>query len=466
MKKGFFDRRIPTVFALLLLVGGIATTMLLLNQGVFTITRATPEEEPKNVTITNISDTTFTVAFTTLQKTVAAVSIVVDGQEQLLFDNRDGDTRNAYYSHMITVKDVKPTSNYGYKILSNGTSYPEGDDLFQARTIGETTGVPGNTSMKGIVVLPNGEVGSDTLILIAPSEGATASVMTDEKGEYVISANLLKTADGASYLDTSNNIPLTIRAIQQNNESTIETAFTPSGTIPPISLSQNYEFIASPEEELLATPSSLFTEPDPNISNTLQIFVPTSNQTFVDARPQLRGTAPAGGIVRISIDGRSAAQLRASPNGNWSFRSGAPLTSGSHTVSVTSGGRTATQSFSVFSSGSQIAQTATPSATLTPTRTATPITTLSPSPTAVALSPTTAILSPTATPIPTPTGVTVTSIPIGAPTGTVISPTISPTTFVPTKIPLPPAGNESYSILLTGAAVLFIVTGSILFFMM
>lgn len=467
MKKGFFDRRIPTVFALFLLLGGIAVTMLLINQGVFTVTQASPEVEPRNVTVTNISDSSFTVAFTTLQETVAAVSITIDGEEKLLFDDRDTDTRNAYYSHMITVKNLKPNSNYGYKILSNGTTYPEDDTLFQAVTSGKISDTPEETSMQGKVILPSGEAGSDTLVLVTPTDGAVASIVTDQNGEYVIPARLLKSADGSAYLDISDPIPLSIRALQGENESTIETQFVPNSIIPPISLSQNYEFIASLEEELTATPSSLFEEPDPQISNSLSIRTPREDEILVDTRPQIRGTAPAGGIVRVLIDGKNAAQLRASPNGNWSFRPSTPLTAGEHTTSVVSGGRTVTQNFSVFSSGSQIAQTATPSASISPTRTATPAVTAPPSPTGIlALSPTiTTPISPTVTAIPSPTGITVTSIPIGAPSAAV-SPTIQPTTFVPTKIPLPPAGNESYSILLTGVAVLFIVTGSILFFIL
>lgn len=462
MKKSIFDKRIPTTLALFLLVIGIGVTMLLVNQGVFIVTRASPEQTPQNVTVTNITPHSFTVSFTTLEKTVAAVSVVVNGEERLLFDNRDNDQKNAYYSHEITVSNLQPNSNYGYKILSNGASFPEGEDLFQALTFTEISGTPGETTMTGSVILPNGEPGSDTLLLITPEEGATASVVTSGHGTFTLPAKLLKNASGTSYLDTSKQVPLIIKVIRQNTESIIETVFTADGKIPPISLSQNYQFIAEVDEKFVATPSSLFEEPDPNISNTLSIISPRDNEVLVDNRPQLRGTAPAGSVVRILLDGKNAAQVRASPNGNWSFRPSVPLPPGDHTVSAVSG-RTVSQEFSIFSSGSQIAQSATPSATLTPTSGITPTLTIPPT---VVLSPTT-IISPTTPPtsIPTPSGITVTSIPIGAPTGGALTPTIAPTTFVPTKIPLPPAGNESLSILLTGAAVLFIVTGSILFFL-
>lgn len=457
MKKGFFDRRIPTVFALFLLIGGIATTMLLINQGIFTITRATPDQEPQNVSVTNRTGSSFTVAFTTHEKTVSAISLTIDGTETLLFDDRDGDEKKAYFSHEITIPDLKPNNNYGYKILSNGTAYPESDELFQGKTSEKISEKPEDASMQGKILLPDGSKGSDTLILITPTDGMLTSVVTDNDGNYSIPARLLKTSDGRKYLDTSEHINIQIQALQKNLTSTITTTFIPNGSIPPISLSENYEFIADINEQLLATPSSLFKEPDPNISNTLQVLSPKENETFIDARPQFRGTAPAGSIVRIAIDGKNAAQLRSSPNGNWSFRSSAPLSTGDHTISVTSGGRSVKQEFSVFSSGSQIAETATPSATLTPsTPTPTPTESVTVSPTA----------EPLTTVTPTPTGITVTSIPVGAPNETLTPASPTPTSFVPTKIPLPPTGTTEQGILLTGAALLFIVAGSVLFFVL
>lgn len=460
MKKGFFDRRIPTTLALFLLLGGIAITMLLVNQGVFTVTQATPEQEPKNVTVTNVTENSFSVAFITLEKTVAAVSLNVDGKEMLLFDDRDSDEKKAYYSHIITVNNLQPNSNYGYKILSNGTSYPETDELFQAKTGGKISKKPEDVSMKGSVLLPDGSEASDTLILITPQDGTIASAVTDTNGSYTIPASLLKNASGTNYLNPNNTIQIQIQALQKNLSSIIDASFIPKSILPPISLSENYEFIADIGDVILATPSSLFKQPDAKISNTLQILAPKNKEALVDSRPQIQGTAPAGSLIRITIDGKNSAQLRSSPNGNWSFRSSVPLAAGDHTISVTSGGRSVKQEFSVFSSGSQIAETATPSATLapssSPSQSPTPTITLTETP-----SP-----EPTLVQSPTPIGIAVTSIPIGAPTEAIISNSPTPTTFVPTKIPLPPTGTTEQSILLTGAALLFIVTGSVLFFIL
>lgn len=471
MKKSFFDRRIPTLFALFLLVGGLTVTLFLLNQTTFVTTFANPALEPKNVTVTNISDTSVTIAFTTQEKSVAAISSPTLGAENLLFDNRDATEKKAYYSHQITIPNLSENSEVTYKILSGGKTYPEDEsEFFTARTSSKIFGIPSSSSMKGVVILPDSTPASDTLILVTPEKGSVISAITNDKGEYEIPALLLKNLSATSYLNIEDSILLSIQALFKELQSDVSMVFIPNGTVPLISLSQNYQFIAETNEEFTATPSSLFTEPDAQISNKVQILSPSKDQSFIDAQPQLRGTAVPNAIVKIYIDGnKNTAQVRSSPNGNWSYRPSIPLAVGEHIVAIESVNlagvvQRVTQSFSIFASGTQIAQSATPSATLTitptsgpttsPTTTLTPTTEISPS---ITIGPTTS---------PTPTTISVTSIPIGAPTEAVVSTTPNPTSFVPTKIPLPPTGITEQSIALTALGILFIVAGSVLFFVL
>src|SRR3989338_10682753 len=75
MRKGLWSKRIPTFFAFLLLFISIWVTSFLIQKGVIFVGRATPEKSPREVLISNITDSSFTVTFQTLAKTVAAVSI-------------------------------------------------------------------------------------------------------------------------------------------------------------------------------------------------------------------------------------------------------------------------------------------------------------------------------------------------------------------------------------------------------
>ena len=55
MKKGLWQKRIPTVAAILLLFGSIWVTTLLIQKQILFIGRATPDKTPQNIVISNIS---------------------------------------------------------------------------------------------------------------------------------------------------------------------------------------------------------------------------------------------------------------------------------------------------------------------------------------------------------------------------------------------------------------------------
>ena len=136
-------------------------------------------------------------------------------------------------------------------------------------------------------------------------------------------------------------------------------------------------------------------------------------------------------------------------NGRWTYRPKTPLSPGLHTITITTKDRfgilrSITQSFTVFASGTQVVQSATPSAT--PTITSTPTQT----PTVVP----TIISTPTPTPtiLVTPTPI-ITVIPTAIPTPIITRPPVSP----------PPAPGSS-TLMITGIiGTLTIIVGMLLF---
>ena len=139
-------------------------------------------------------------------------------------------------------------------------------------------------------------------------------------------------------------------------------------------------------------------------------------------------------------------------NGSWSFRPSVPLSPGEHTITIETQDnfgilKTISQKFTVFASGAQVAESATPSAT--PAITITPTTTQAITPTV--------FISPSATPL-------ITQIPTIAPTVVVtIPPTIPPIT-IPITTPAPP--GSSSSLILTSISIILIFTGSVLLFLL
>ncbi len=161
MKKGLFNRRIPTLFALLGLIVVIAISTVLIQSGVFYVGKAAQDGIPRNVFITNVTDTSFTVVFTTtaLSEAVITMNEVQTGNSVTL-DDRDkkSGAKNKYYSHHITIQNLKPTIKYSFKILSLGKEYTSPEYV---ATTGQPISLPppAQNPLFGTVLLPEGGTG-------------------------------------------------------------------------------------------------------------------------------------------------------------------------------------------------------------------------------------------------------------------------------------------------------------------
>lgn len=100
-------------------------------------------------------------------------------------------------------------------------------------------------------------------------------------------------------------------------------------------------------------------------SSAVRVESPANNASVTDDQPTLRGKAPAGSTVTITIySDPITATVTADANGNWSYTPTTPLSDGPHNVvaSVLVAGQTqsATSSFVVAAGGGSSTQSATP----------------------------------------------------------------------------------------------------------
>lgn len=474
MKKSLWNRRIPTVLAFALIFASVWVTSALIQSGVLTTGRASLDTSPQNITITNITDTSFTVAFSTTQQVAAGVTLD-DFGGTLLLDDRDKPTGNQkpYYAHHVTVPNLKPNTEYQFSIISNAETILDNGKKFSVKTANPISQKPFDQKpLFGKILLPDGNNSGDTLIFVEIEGGQKISAVTKTNGEYIIPTNSIRTTNLSAYLQLQDSTKIILNAFRKDLKSSLTLLYKNASSIPPITLSQSYNFADSLFQPQ-ASESSLLTVPQkPNIRGEVRITSPANKASLVDPRPTFRGTALAQKAVQItiSINANIKTTVTADRNGIWSFRPQAALAAGDHTITVQaqdSSGivRQVQQTFTIFSSGTQVQQTATPSATPIPTAvpTAAPTTI----PTAIPTpSPTLApgiTAAPTATPTAVPTAIP-TAIPTVAPTLTtppvvVISP--SPVAQVP-----PPVSGSGTTMLLTFVSILFILTGASLLFIL
>ena len=409
------NKRIPTLFGLLAIVAGIAITSFLTKTGVNFIGQASPSDEPKNVQISNVTDTSFTASYTTDGKVFGSLSV---GQNASLgttvLDDRDK-TLTAHNTHVMTVKNLNPQTSYLFSIISGQNTYLKNGVLYDVKT-GPPLDLSLSTerrNLSGKIVMPDGSNGSNKVIYLNIAGAQTLSTLTKLDGSYNLPLNSIKTANLASYYDLLPEEVAKLSIFGNSVSSQASIRIVDISDVPTITLSKNYDFTISnsPLQDSTATPSAnqVFPSTAPSSSNTTpQILTPKKDQGFSDDQPLFKGKATPNGDVEISIhsDGNISARVVADHNGNWNYRPDTSLTPGTHTITIKTKDsfgilKTITQQFTVYASGSQVRESATPSATLTPiptpTLTITPVATITP----------TEIITPSQTPTSTPTPTTI-----------------------------------------------------------
>lgn len=424
MNHSLWNKKIPTLLALVVIVFGVLVTTYLVESGVIYTGRASQSTTPQEIVISNITENSFTVSYTTTQDTPGLVSFGKDatlGQNAL--DERDtrADSFSSYISHHITVKNLEPSTIYYFSIVNGGSTYLNNGAPYQTTTAPQlSTSQTAQKNLQGVVILSNGEKVTDGLVYLSSPNSQDISTRI-QNGEYVLDLSKLRNKKLDSFFQISDTTTFTMKAIGKDGQSQI-TLFAKNPSVPTITLSQNYDFTIS--EDPLTQPLSSQIGGLPQAlqstqtTGTPQITVPKKNEEFIDQRPQFKGTAVALATVSITIqDENIVTQVKADSSGNWVYRPTRTLVPGSHTITVSAKDstgivRSVIQSFTIFSLGSRVAQTATPSAspTLTITASPTPILTVAPTPTIVV--PT---LLPTSTPILFPTPTTVIPSKINAP---------------------------------------------------
>lgn len=430
MRNDFWNKRIPTLLGIFIITIGIGITSILVKNGVIVIGRAAGGEIPQNIRISNIQDSSFTVSYATTQSNFGSISFGRDKtMGKIALDDRDQSTGivKPYGTHHITIKNLEPQTKYLFSIVSGQTTFQNtenSDNPFEVIT-GPIlkTPPPSQQPMAGKIIMANGSSPSEVIVYINIQNAQVISTLVKSDGNYILPLNNLLKQDHTGFFPLSETTIIQMLVVGVSEESNIKLLANQINPVPIITLSKNYDFISSTspvatsEASLNSTKTSFPSfSINPKENTTPQIIAPKKDEKFSDQQPQFSGSASPGAKIKIIIhsDENIQTQVVVDQNGRWTYRPDSKLSPGEHTVSIIAPDqfgilKTISQTFTVYAAGTQVNESATPSATptlaLTPTVIATASITISPTPSSTP--------TPTLTPIPTPTSA-------------IINPTISP----------------------------------------
>lgn len=377
MKK-LFNTRIPTVLGIILVILGIPLTTFLIKNQTALKSKASNSEKPQNVKVTNISDRSFTITYQTDAPATGSISY---GRNKKLGESEleDLDKEKGSFSpkkiHSMSVKKLTPATKYYLVIISGTSTFLNNGVPFEATTGSNISSASAKRNdMKGKIVLPDGNFPSEALVYLNAENSQLLSSTVDKNGMFRFSLKELRTDDLSSYFNVQDNTVFKISATNGSLKSSALSSLSQTGSIPTITLSNDYDFTQEPS--LVASKSGEspgFPSISPSKISKPEILSPKKNQSFTEQKPQFRGTSLPNEKVEITIhsDENIQTQVTTDNNGNWTYRPLNNLSPGVHTITIKtrdSSGilTTVMQSFTVFAAGSQVSESATPSVTPTP----------------------------------------------------------------------------------------------------
>ncbi|OGH05432.1 MAG: hypothetical protein A2W22_02625 [Candidatus Levybacteria bacterium RBG_16_35_11] len=436
MKNTIWEKRIPTLLGIFFILIGIGLTSLLVRQGIIFIGKAAPALSPKQVSVTNVTDSSLTVSYLTDENTVGSVNYGKDQKfGQIARDDRDQENNSLTPRkiHNITLRNLSPMTKYYFSITNGEENYLNGELPYNAQTGQVISEVPPEqVPISGKAITAKGTAPKEALIFASLDGSQKISTLLKGDGSYIIPLNSLRTADFSTYFDFSKPT-ITMEIIGDDFTKSVVITSIGQNPIPTVTLSKDYDFslgsepIATDSGEMQALSNLSTTQAEEE--NKVTIETPVENANFTDSRPIFSGTSTPNEKVTITINSDEPIEVTVTADsaGNWTYRPDQELPPGQHTITISSKDSTGatrfiTRSFIVYASGTQIADATPPPPSISPSPPeVSPSPTLAPSPTPTVFPTATLAPSPTPTNAPTPS-LSLSPTPIGSPTPTLAPP--------------------------------------------
>lgn len=403
-------RRIPTILGLFIILISIGAGVIAFHQGSSWLLRAEPETIPKQVKITNITDSGFAVSWTTDSQTTGFVKY--GSEEKLTFTaNDDQDqisgTTGKYFTHYFTLQNLSPTTNYSFKLGSAGKVFDNNGQPYEITTAPTIkTPSPPSDVANGTIMKANGSPVSGAIVYLSLANTTPQSALTKTSGSWVIPLNLARSDNLGDYAAYDKDASIEDILVQGGAEGTATAVATTryDSPLPTITLGQNFDF-RKPQAEvsLEETPpaASKFTFGELSTPSAeleiVTITSPAEGEVVNTTKPAVLGTGPAGESLTITIKSPATSGTTVvDEDGDWQWDPPENLEPGEHTVTASYTDEEGkvhfiSRFFTVLAAGeselpaieSTPSATPTPSGTPSPTKTPTPTPTISPTPTPV-----------------------------------------------------------------------------------
>lgn len=391
--------KLPTIIGIIVLIGGLAAGVLLIQYRQIFKLGASPDTTPQDVKVTNISDKSFTVSWITDKPTVGYLNFGETGSPDQTARDTESIAKNI---HQVIVLAAKPSTNYFFKINSDGVEMDNSGIPWKTKTGPAILAQPDSKIISGAVMTAGGRPAGGILVYVNASGMSPISTRTSAGGTWIIPIGTARTSDLAAPINLASN-PLLEIFVQGGADgvSSAQIYTNSANPVPNIILGQTHNFKDQPANNTDSLPKANVDIPED--SNQSGFDVPqgtdtsqteavtldsvTAGEVIQSTKPEFFGEGPASTKITITVESDPITDsVTVGTNGQWNWEVPQNLEPGNHTVTLSwkdAAGiaRTLTRTFVVsaaegpaFEASSSASPSTTPKAspTSTPKASATP----------------------------------------------------------------------------------------------
>ena len=238
------SRKIPTISGVLLIITGIISGIIVTSYVKRINTGPSESIAPKDIRISNISDSSFNVSWITNTKTAGAVKW--NSTQSNLNEEIKDSIRNPSYTHSVKFDDVSPTTTYYFAITSNGQQFDNNTIPWQVKTAKKKTPNEKVKVISGSVYDQFNVPAEDALVYVTVAGSNFLSTTTSENGSWVIPISEARTQNLESFTVVDEKKTLIEIFIQAGPPGSASVQIYPISArpAPPIILGETYNFKA------------------------------------------------------------------------------------------------------------------------------------------------------------------------------------------------------------------------------
>lgn len=238
------QKRIPTLLGLgVLVIALVAGTLMIgAGPGVFA-PRATPETTPQSVRVSNVTDSSFTVSFVTLEATAGFVRYGTSSNDlrSQAADDRDqlSGSVGSYRTHHVSVRGLEQNQTYYFLIgTGSGATFDNEGQPFSVTTT-QRSGTPAAAkTIYGSVVGETGAPADGAIVYISHPDAGDMSSLVKSSGSWAVPLSNARTVEGDGYAQIGDDelITITVQGMTPTQRAQFELRVNQAQPVPNINL--------------------------------------------------------------------------------------------------------------------------------------------------------------------------------------------------------------------------------------